>query len=155
MVIIGCLRADIVPGDFLMARKVERNTSFSMAVCQVRHVLVDERIEVVWWVEGSAAPPLCPESYENLHRCRAWEVFEDSTSVINQSDVFDVAFVFSADLLEKLWVDFLGMANVFFTRVANHHPFSTDVIESYPQRIWFVIITLQEKLKKLMSYKRQ
>jgi hypothetical protein len=41
------------------------------------------------------------------------------------------------------------------TRLNDHVPFSTVTFESYPSRIWFSLMMLQDKMKKLMCYKRQ
>jgi hypothetical protein len=69
--------------------------------------------------------------------------------------MIEIAFVFSADMLEEFWVDFAGMTHVFFTRAENHSSFSSVVAESYPNRIWFSTLGIQENVKKMMTCKRQ
>ncbi len=67
----------------------------------------------------------------------------------------DIAFVFTADLLEQFWIDVAGINHVFFTRQPHHQPFSfVDVTESYPSRIRFTLVALQEQVRRMMSYKR-
>ncbi len=157
MVLIRSLGADILPGDFLLAHRNQVYSSLPV-VCQVKKELSPHHLEVVWWVESSTAPPLCPETFENLHRCRGREVFEDLSSMtsLHHDDVADIAFVFTADLLEHFWIDVAGMNHVFFTRQPHHQPFSfVDVTESYPSRIWFTLVALQEQVRRMMSYKRQ
>jgi hypothetical protein len=112
-------------------------------------------LEVVWWLSPVLPQPLCPIRFENLHKCRAQELSPSAFSVIKHSDVMEIAFIFSAEILEELWVDFAGITHVYFTRQQNHHAFSTLVPESYPNRIWYSILGLQEKFRKLLSYKRQ
>jgi hypothetical protein len=152
MVVIRRLGADILPGDFLLAHR-QHIPSPSLAVCRLKNVMIAEQLEVVWWVSPIVATPLCPETFENLHKCRGREVCPSTSSVICHDDVFEIAFVFSAIILEELWVDFAGMTHVFFTRHENHNPFSSLVVESYPSRIWYTILGLQERIKKMMSYK--
>jgi (2Fe-2S) ferredoxin len=154
MVVISQFRADIVPGDFLIARKAGLQSS-SHVVCRVQRPLDNEQLEIVWWEKGEASPPLCPVMYENLHRCKVEELFEGEGCIIHHSDVIDVAFVFSPDFLEQFWVDIAGMTNVFLTRVDNHVCFSAAVLESYPHRIWYSILAVQDKVKKLLSGRRQ
>ncbi len=123
MIVISSLGAAIVPGDFLIARRADCQSSMGV-VFQVRHSINDEQVEIVWWSGRDDAPALCPVLYENLHRCRARELFEDSTTtIINPGDMIDVAFVFTADLLEQFWVDVAGMSNVFFYSCSKSHTF--------------------------------
>jgi hypothetical protein len=148
MVVIRTLGADILPGDFLLAQR-NQSAPLSLAVCQVKRFLSPHQLEVVWWIEPAVATPLCPEKFENLLKCRVQELSKDVSSVICHDDVMDIAFVFSADILEELWVDVAGMTCVFFTRCENHRPFSPEIADSYPSRIWFTILGLQEKFRKV------
>jgi hypothetical protein len=155
MVVIRRLSTDILPGDFLLVQRTQTESSSNLAVCQVLNVVLPQNLEVVWWFPPVAAPPLCPITFENLHRCRAREVSQGTSSIIDQDNVIEIAFVFSVEFLEYYWVDFAGMTHVFFTRKENHQPFSTTVVESYPHRIWFGILSIQDKVRKLLSCKRQ
>jgi len=124
-------------------------------VCRVQRSLDNEQLEIVWWEKSEVAPPLCPVTYGNLHRCKVEELFEGDVGSINHRDVIDIAFVFFPDLLEQFWVDIAGMTNVFFTRVENPISFSALVLGSYPHRIWYSILAMQDKVKKLLSRRRQ
>jgi hypothetical protein len=104
MVIIGSLSADILPGYFLLAYR-ER----CLAVCQVKDFIIPDNVKVVWWMPPVLPQPLCPIKFENLHKCRGQELSPSTSSVIKRNDVIEIAFVFSAELLEELWVDFAGI----------------------------------------------
>jgi hypothetical protein len=82
-------------------------------------------------------------------RCKAVELEPSlaSSNVIHHDDVVKVVFIFSAEFLEDVWVDFAGITNVYFTRCMNHKPFSLQVLESYPSRIWSGVFSLQDKVK--------
>jgi hypothetical protein len=71
MVIMSCIGADNLPGDFLVVQRIQGQPTL-LTVCQVRQTLTSQELEVLWQVEGAISPPLCPLSYENLLRCRAW-----------------------------------------------------------------------------------
>jgi len=154
MVVIASLGAELLPGDFILAHCNEL-TFESMAVCQLIDVILPSSLEVLWWIPPVQAQPLCPNRFVNLLKCKVVELSPSTSSVINNDNVVEVAFVFSAEMLEEMWVNCAGMTQVFFTRQPNHCPFSVVVSESYPRRIWFSIIGLQDKLRKLLSYKRQ
>ncbi len=62
------------------------------------------------------------------------------SSSVKESQVIDIAFVFSAEFLEHVWVDYYCMSHVFFTRMEIHLPFSITVDERNPNRIWFSLI---------------
>ncbi len=59
---------------------------------------------------------MCPEKFENLHRCRARKVSPGASCIINHDALIEIAFVFSTEILEEFWLDFAGMMHVFFTR---------------------------------------
>jgi hypothetical protein len=63
-------------------------------VCRVQRSLDNEQLEIVWWEKSEVAPPLCPVTYGNLHRCKVEELFEGDVGSINHRDVIDIAFVF-------------------------------------------------------------
>jgi hypothetical protein len=83
------------------------------------------------------------------------ELFEGEGCIIHHSDIIDVAFVFSPDVLKQFWVFIAGMTNVFLTQVENYVCFSTLVLESYLHRIWYCILAVQDKVKKLLPGRRQ
>jgi hypothetical protein len=153
MVVVASLGADIVPGDFLIAKK----NSSSNAVCHVTRVVFPDRLEVEWWKEKANAPPICPNAYQNILRYRLRELYpaDSCTSVIYCHSVVDVAFIFSAEVVEHVWPDLAGMTKVFFMRQPNHLPFSLHVIDSFPSRIWFSLLSLKDLLWRMMSCKRQ
>ncbi len=110
---------------------------------------------VAKWIPSVVAPPLCPEKLENLHKCRAHELCQGTSSIIHQDNLIEIVFVFSADMLEEFWVDFTGMSDVYFTRSVNHFPFSTIIAESHPKSNWYSTIGIQGKVRKMMSCKWQ
>jgi hypothetical protein len=152
MVIIGNLGgADISPGDFVLA-----NRGNSRCVCCIKRVIPSQSFEVVWWSEVSEGAPMCPNTFPNLLQSKIIEISaDDSTSVICCSDINDVAFVFSAEIIEQWWADVSGMSRVFFTRDRDHVPFNPNVIESYPSRVWHSLLSIKELVRKLLSKKRQ
>jgi hypothetical protein len=153
MVVAAALGADIVPGDFIVAKRHDS----SNVVCNVRRVVLPHSLEVVWWRETNKAPSVCPNLYQNVVRSRVREIYADesATSVIPCESIVDIAFVFSAEVLEHIWTDVGGMTRVFFTRTMNHIPFSLNVSESYPSRIWFSLLSVKDLVRKMMSCKRQ
>jgi hypothetical protein len=156
MVVVRSLAAEVVPGDFLLVRRRD-DVAIVESVCQVIRGIHEYNLEVMWWSSPSPERSLCPERFENLQRCKAVELEPSlaSTNVIHHDDVVEVVFIFSAEFLEDVWVDFAGITNVYFTRCMNHKPFSLQVSESYPSRIWSGVFSLQEKVKKMMSNRRQ
>jgi hypothetical protein len=154
MVVVASLGADIVPGDFVVAKK----HSSSNGVCRVRCIVLPKSFEVEWWKEKMNSPPICPTAYQNIIRSRLRELSpaESATSVIHSNDVVDVAFVFSAEVLENMWTDLAGMTKVFFyENTESYYPFSLTITKSYPSRIWFSLLSVKELVRKMMSCKRQ
>ncbi len=85
------------------------------------------------------------------------------SSRIHADAVVDIAFVFHADVLEKQWIGCAGMNRTFFTHYCyngngglvelnceHHFPFSKISHESYPSQVWFSLLGLREKVKRLM-----
>ncbi len=58
IVVISSLEADILPGDFLLAQRIELGPSSHPVVCQVLNVVLPFNLEVVCWDPLSVAPPL-------------------------------------------------------------------------------------------------
>ena len=141
MVAVPSLNADIVPGDYLMAVRASENNARVLSVCKVKTILSPNKFEVTWWVVACSGdvPPLCTTRFSTLGRCKITELIEDSSLVkLPVEDVTDLAFVFHTETLETLY-----------------HPFSRFLEESYPSCIWFTLFLLQQKTRKLMSFKRQ
>jgi hypothetical protein len=108
------LGGDIRPGDFVFAGRDNGTT----AVCQIHSFVNQQNINVVWWVESDAPPPLCPILFQNVLRSQFIKLFPDSESVIISDDVVDIAFVFGAEILENKWTDLAGMSRVFFYKIS-------------------------------------
>jgi len=152
MVIIANIGgADIGAGDFVIANRLS-----SSCVCYISSLLAPNQLEVVWWSEVTEAPPICPNTFPNLLQSNIVEISaEHATSVIHCNDITDIAFVFTAEVIEHWWTDLAGMTRVFFTRATNHVSFNPNVLESYPSRVWHSLLSVKETVRKLMSKKRQ
>ncbi len=85
----------------------EQGTLSSLTLCQVKHSLTSQELEVVWWVEADTLL-LCPLAFKNLLRRNSHEVFVDPKSVIHHNDVIYMAFLFSVDIFEQLQLTLLG-----------------------------------------------
>jgi hypothetical protein len=128
----------------------------SCLLAKYRCIVLPESLEGEWWKEKMNSLPICPNAYQNIVRSRLRELSpaESGTcSVIHCNDVVDVAFVFSAEVLEHMWTDLAGMTKVFFTRILNHIPFSLTITKSYPSCIWFSLLSVKELVRKMMSCK--
>jgi hypothetical protein len=108
MVVIASLSTELLPGDFILAHCNELKFE-SVAVCQLIDIILPTSLEVLWWIPPVQAQPLCPNRFENLLKCKAVELSPTTSSIINNDNIIEVAFVFSAEM----WVNCAGLTHVF------------------------------------------
>jgi hypothetical protein len=174
---IPCLQAFLTSGDFNLASPREDASPLTSRTMEIVDV---NSIWVTWWlaksdvslIEGlEPIPPLHAETHHNLQPCKNVEVTERvlSVSLISTYLVKHSAFIFHADVLQYDISDCARMSRVFFTHYkydANDDLVSMNILQvspfarlglsdSYPCRIWCLMLDVKENTRKSMNDARQ
>ena len=126
---------------------------------------VSRWIRVNWWVESSSRQNTLESHVSNYAALPAKLIRTNIIQWVPESLTEDVAFVFHInDIINGKFAHTKGLNNVYFCRLiwdtinpvtsAVTHPYYSsfdNAVESYPSRVWGVIVRVQNMLLKLMG----